>query len=160
MRKHQYPNKQKLLNIQRQSKQSDRHNSNLVLFLNLLKNLAKICNQAKMWKPAAVVASNFIVDYGNDNFFAELSRIQNYYYKWRKNNENGLVVDESPSFANESASKHVDKVQRLLITNNTCMIRIQIISLKILGHIGVECTPILHLKLIKDYGPLNNILSW
>jgi len=102
-------------------------------------------------KPAAVVPSN--------STDAKFAKIQDYYYNWRKNNENGLVVDESPSFANESASKHFDKVQRLSDYQGFCMITVQTISLKILGHIGVETSLLLHLKLIKDYGPLNNILT-
>jgi len=40
-------------------------------------------------------------------------KIQDYYCDWRKKNINEPVVDDSPSFVNESALKHFDIVERM-----------------------------------------------
>jgi len=40
-------------------------------------------------------------------------KIQDYYCKWRKKNINEPVIDDSPSFVNESALKHFDIVEQM-----------------------------------------------
>jgi len=68
---------------------------------NLLNKRVKFARDSK---PAAVVTSNFAVDYGNnDRFFAKSTKLQDYYCDWRKNNEIEPVVDELPTFVHESA---------------------------------------------------------
>ena len=37
-------------------------------------------------KPTANTAFDVAVDYGDDNFFSELMKIQDYYCNWRKKN--------------------------------------------------------------------------
>jgi len=64
-------------------------------------------------KPAASTAFDVAVDHGGDKFFAKLMKIQDYYCDWRKKHVNKPVVDDSPSFVNESALKHFDKVKRM-----------------------------------------------
>ncbi len=63
-------------------------------------------------KPTAKKAFDVDVDYG-DEFFSELMKIQDFYCDWRKNHVNEPVVDDSPSFVNESAMKHFDIVERM-----------------------------------------------
>jgi len=45
--------------------------------------------------------------------FSEVLKIQDFYCDWRKKNVNEPVVDDSPSFLNESALKHFDIVEQM-----------------------------------------------
>jgi len=63
-------------------------------------------------KPAAIEAYDAGVDYGDDKFYEELFKIQDYYCEWRKNNVNQPVIDNSPSFVNECAFHHFKQVER------------------------------------------------
>ncbi len=79
-------------------------------------------------KPAAVTALDL-----------KLTKIQHYHYcDWRGKTVNKPVVDDSPSFVNESASKHFDKVKRMSDHQNFLHNSYLGISLKIPEHNGVN----------------------
>ncbi len=51
---------------------------------------------------AAVVTE---VDYGDEQFFAELAKLHEHYYNWRRDHLGEPIIDGSPAYINYSASK-------------------------------------------------------
>jgi len=64
-------------------------------------------------KLAAIQVYDVGVDYGDHKFLGELCKIQDYYCEWRKNHVNKPIINNSPSFVNECAFHHFEKVERL-----------------------------------------------
>jgi len=42
------------------------------------------------------------VDYEDDKLFAELAKMDDYYYEWRRDHPNQPIIDGSPMFINQS----------------------------------------------------------
>jgi len=40
------------------------------------------------------------IDYGDDKLFAELAKLHDHYYKWRRDHLNQPIIDDSPMYIN------------------------------------------------------------
>jgi len=74
------------------------------------------------------------VDYGDDMFFAELEKLHDHYYNWRRDHPGEPIVNDSPMYINWSASKYPQMLKYHFDQESYCMSNNIYFSMKDVGN--------------------------